>query len=213
MRLPAVALALLVLPAAAGAQQKTLDKIEITGLKSIPQEKLLAVTHKPGSKVTIPDDLIADQEAISKVLEAEHVVGNIQTGMRDKKNGHVDAIFQITDNGIQAPEVKTVTREVTPKLDHFEFQGNSLVPSDVLVEAAGVPAGTELNKDNLGAALGRVSEAYKKYLAKHGRSAKLAFATGQGAANGDKVVVIIKVTETDVKRSSKDSSGYGGSPE
>src|SRR5271156_374444 len=99
-------------PAAHAATPWTLDQIEINGVKSVPADQLRAgLKDHPGDKVTT-DDLMADQDALTKELEADHVVGAVQTSMRNKHNGHIDLIFNVNDQGVQAPTVV----HVAPKL-------------------------------------------------------------------------------------------------
>lgn len=154
----AIAAALLAAAPAAHATSYILDKVEINGVKSVPADQLVAgLKDHAGDKVTT-DDLIADQDALEKELEAAHVVGGIQTAMRNKNNGHIDLIFNVNDQGVQAP--KTVT--VAPKLGTQTFVGNSAVSADDLAAATGLKAGDELSDAKIQAAEAAILAAYKK---------------------------------------------------
>ncbi len=133
------------------------DKVTITGSKSVPTEKLLAVIHEQkGSRVT-QADIVADQDAISKVLGQSNVVGGIQTSMATKSNKHIEVTFAVHDEGVQAP---TVTK-IAAKLHAQIFDGNKSIPSDKLAAATGLNPGDELTNDKVLAAENAIAAAYK----------------------------------------------------
>jgi outer membrane protein assembly factor BamA len=129
----------------------------ITGSKTVPTDKLLAaVQEHAGSRVT-QADIVADQEAILKVLGAANVVGGIQTSMRSKPNNHIDVIFAVNDQGAQAP----VVTKVAPKLHAETFVGNVSIPSDKLAAASGLTIGEDLDNSKITAAQQAIAAAYK----------------------------------------------------
>jgi outer membrane protein assembly factor BamA len=135
----------------------TVDKVIITGSKTVPTDKLLAaVQEHAGSRVT-QADIVADQEAILKVLGAANVVGGIQTSMRSKPNNHIDVIFAVNDQGAQAP----VVTKVAPKLHAETFVGNVSIPSDKLAAASGLTIGEDLDNSKITAAQQAIAAAYK----------------------------------------------------
>jgi len=140
--------------------QKTyiLDKIEINGLKSADPAALRAqLKDQPGAHVATTD-ILADQDQLEKALEAIHVTGAIKTSLRNKNNGHVDVIFDVADNGIQAPVVTTVA----PKLKQELFVGNVKLSADDLTTASGLKPGDDLSDAKIAAAQLAIQAAYKK---------------------------------------------------
>ena len=133
------------------------DKVTITGSKSVPTAKLLgAIREQKGSRVT-QADIVADQDAISKVLGEANVVGGIQTSMATKPNKHIEVTFAVRDEGVQAP---TVTK-VAAKLHAQIFDGNKSISSDKLAAATGLNPGDELTNDKVLAAENAIGAAYK----------------------------------------------------
>lgn len=142
----------------AAAQTYTLDKIDVEGLKSADPATLTPkLPFQPGAKVAVPD-LIADQDALTKELEAIHVTGGVKTSMRNKNNGHVDLILVVNDTGIQQP--KTIV--VAPKLKAELFVGNVKLKTEDLQAASGLKPGDDLNNDKIAAAQLAIQAAYKK---------------------------------------------------
>ncbi len=196
----AVAAALLAAAPAAHATSYILDKVEINGVKSVSADQLVAgLKDHAGDKVTT-DDLIADQDALAKELEAAHVVGGIQTAMRNKNNGHIDLIFNVDDKGVQAPTKVTVA----PKLGTQTFVGNAAVSSDDLAAATGLKAGDELSDAKIQAAEAAILEAYKK-VKKVG-----AQISGSVKQNGPAADITWTITETKVKKKKKNTDDEGG---
>jgi outer membrane protein assembly factor BamA len=135
-----------------------LDKIEILGVKSVPVDPLRAgLRNQPGATVTTAD-LLADQDDLTKELETAHVTGGVKTSLRNKNNGHVDLIFNVSDQGVQAPKVVTVA----PKLKDQLFAGNTKLTADALTVASGLKPGDELSNARIQAAQAAIMDAYKK---------------------------------------------------
>ncbi len=134
----------------------TVDKVSITGSRSVPTSKLLsAIQEHAGSRVS-QADIVADQDAITKVLGAANVVGGIKTSMVSKPNKHIEVIFAVDDQGVQAP---TVTK-VAPKLHAEMFEGNKAITSDKLMAASGLNPGDSLTDAKVVDAEKRVQAAY-----------------------------------------------------
>jgi outer membrane protein assembly factor BamA len=135
----------------------TVNKVIITGNKSVPIDKLMAVVQEhAGSKVTV-NDITADRDAISKVLEDANVLGAVQPSMKPVGQ-RVDIIFAIDDQGVHAP----VVTKVAPKLHSQIFEGNASVPSDTLTAASGLQVGQDLSDEKILAAENAVKAAYAK---------------------------------------------------
>jgi outer membrane protein assembly factor BamA len=134
----------------------TIDSVTITGSKTVPVEKLYEVIslHK-GSKAT-QADVVADRDAIQKVLEDSHVGGNIQTRMAGRGT-HVDVVFTLNDQGVQAP----VVTKVAPKLHAEMFAGNKSIPDDKLIAASGLHPGDELTNEKMATAQKAIIDVYK----------------------------------------------------
>jgi outer membrane protein assembly factor BamA len=188
-----LAAVLLAAAPAAHATSYILDKVEINGVKSVSADQLVAgLKDHAGDKVTT-DDLIADQDALAKELETAHVVGGIQTAMRNKNNGHIDVIFNVDDKGVQAP----TTTKVAPKLGTQTFVGNTAVSSDDLAAATALKTGDELSDAKIQAAEAAILEAYKK--------AKKVSATISGSVKQDGAAADITWTITEKKTKKKKS--------
>jgi outer membrane protein assembly factor BamA len=140
------------------AQTYVLDKIEINGLKSADPNALRAqLKDKPGARVAT-SDILVDQDQLEKALEAIHVTGAIKTSLRNKNNGHIDVIFDVADNGIQAPVVTTVA----PKLKQEVFVGNVKLATADLQAASGLKPGDELSDQKIKDTQLAIQAAYKK---------------------------------------------------
>ena len=200
---PITLLALAAATLAAGpalAQTYTLDKIQINGLKSAsPDEMRAALKEKPGTKVTTAD-LVADVNVLEKALEAKNVVGSVKVSMANKHNGHIDSIFDVTDNGIQTATVTTVA----PKLNDQVFSGNNVLTANELTTATGLKPGDELSNDKIKAAQEAIVAAYKA-------SKKPVNVTVSGAINqkGSTVEVVWTVVETKCKKKPKNTEDEG----
>ena len=169
----------------------TVDKITITGSKTVPTAKLLAATQEhAGSQVTTAD-IVADQDAISKVLAANNVVGGIKTSMVSHPKNHIVVMFVIDDKGAQAPVVTTVA----PKLHLEIFDGNKSIDSDKLAAAAGLKPGDDLTDQKISAAQQAIVTVYKA--AKLPLSLKVSGETR--AVSAGKVDVLWHVVETKSK--------------
>jgi len=140
-----LASSLLAAPAAwAAGTIYNVSKVTITGSKSVPAAQLYAVVQEhPGSKSTT-DDIIADRDAITKVLEAAHVVGAVNVSVKSTGT-QSEVIFAIDDQGVQAPTTTTVA----PKLDAEIFEGNASIPSATLATASGLTPGEDLDNQKI----------------------------------------------------------------
>jgi outer membrane protein assembly factor BamA len=200
---PITLLALAAATLAAGpalAQTSTLDKIQINGLNSAsPDEMRAALNEKPGTKVTT-GDLVADVSVLEKALEAKHVVGSVKVSMANKHNGHIDSIFDVTDNGIQTATITTVA----PKLNDQVFSGNNVLTASDLATASGLKPGDELSNDKIKAAQEALVAAYKA-------SKKPVNVTISGAINqkGATVELVWTVVETKAKKKPKNTEDQG----
>jgi outer membrane protein assembly factor BamA len=203
--LPILILAGTAIAAAPGAQAAStykLDKIEINGVKSVPLDQLLAgLKDHPGDKVAT-SDLLADQDALTKELEAAHVVGGVKTSLRNKNNGHIDLIFDVDDQGVQAPKVVTVA----PKLGQQIFVGNNSVPSDDLAAATGLKPGDELSDAKIQAAEADILAEYKKV---NKASAQI---SGSVKQNGQVADVTWTIVESKAKKKKRNTEDPGGMP-
>lgn len=183
---------LLAAPAAWAETTYIVDQVIINGSKTVPTEKLLAaISEHAGSRVT-QADIVADQDAILKVLGAANVVGGIQTSMRNKPKNHIDVIFAVNDQGAQAP----IVTKVAPKLNAETFVGNASIPSDKLAAAAGLNPGDDLSNEKVAAAQQAILAVYKA--AKLPLSINLSGATK--VVSGGKVDVIWTIVETKAKK-------------
>ncbi len=133
------------------------DKITITGSKTVPTQTILnGLSIHKGSRVT-QADIIAGQDDVGNVLKKANVVGGIKTGMRALPKNHVEVIYMIDDQGAQAP----IVNHVMPKLHAEIFAGNKALTTDQLRAAAGLTPGQELSNDKISAAQQAIIAAYK----------------------------------------------------
>ena len=178
----------------------TVGKVTITGNKSVPTDQLMAVVQEhPGSKVTA-NDIIADRDAISKVLENAHVVGSVNPTVRTQ-GARSEIVFTIVDQGVQAP----VVTKVAPKLDQEIFEGNASIASDKLADASGLKPGDDLSNEKILAAEQAIFAVYKG--AKLPVSVQIS-GENKSVANG-KIDVIWHITETKAKKKKKDTEDDG----
>jgi outer membrane protein assembly factor BamA len=187
---------LLAAPAAWAETTYNVSKVTIVGNKSVPTDQLLAVVQEhPGSKVTV-NDIIADRDAISKVLENAHVVGSVKPSIKTQ-GAKSEVIFTVDDQGVQAP----VVTHVAPKLDQQIFEGNNSIPSDKLAAATGLTPGEDLSNEKISAAQQAIFNTYK--------TAKLPISVSISGENkavaGGKYDVIWHITETKAKKKKKDT--------
>ena len=140
------------------AQTFTINKIEINGVTSVPIQPLRdGLKDKPGSRVTT-DDVLADHDQLTKLLEAAHVTGGVKTSLRNYPNGRKDIIFTVTDNGVQKPVVVTTALH----LAHLSFSGNKYATADDLAAAAQAKPGDVVTDQSLAAMGARIQAEYKK---------------------------------------------------
>ena len=137
---------------------------------------------------------------LEKALEAKNVVGSVKVSMANKHNGHIDSIFDVTDNGIQTATVTTVA----PKLNDQVFSGNNVLTANELTTATGLKPGDELSNDKIKAAQEAIVAAYKA-------SKKPVNVTVSGAINqkGSTVEVVWTVVETKGKKKPKNTEDEG----
>jgi len=188
-------------PSAWAETTYTVSKVTIVGNTSVPTAQLLAVVQEhPGSKVTV-NDIIADRDAISKVLETAHVVGSVKPSIKTQ-GAKSEVVFTVDDQGVQAP----VVTKVAPKLDQEIFVGNASIPSDTLAAASGIKPGDELSNEKIAAAQQAIFNTYK--------TAKLPVSVSISGENkavpGGKYDVIWHITETKAKKKKKDSDTDDG---
>ena len=152
------AAALVAVAAPAHAQSFVINKIEINGVTSVPVQPLRdSLKDKPGARVTT-DDVLADQDQLTKALEAAHVTGGVKTSLRNYANGKKDIIFDVADNGVQKPVVTTTALHIA----HVTFEGNKYLDSDQLAAASGMKPGDVVTDKSIQDALARIGAAYKK---------------------------------------------------
>ncbi len=151
-----VAATLLTGTAAWAGNTYLVGKVTITGNRSVSTAQLMAVVQEqPGQKVTV-DQILADRDAISKVLEDAHVVGSVKPSIKTQ-SGKSEIVFAIDDQGVQAPKVT----KVAPKLDRLVFDGNVSLTTDALAQATGLKPGDDLTNEKIAAAQAAVMAAYK----------------------------------------------------
>ncbi len=189
---------MLAAPAAWAETVYNVAKVTIVGSKTVPNDKLYAVVQEhPGQKVTV-NDIIADRDAISKVLEDAHVGGAVKPSVKTTGTKS-EIIFSIEDQGVQAP----IVTKVAPKLDAEIFDGNASIPSDKLAAASGLTPGEDLSNDKITAAQVAIVAAYK--------AAKLPVGiniSGENKVVGNgKVDVYWHIVETKAKAKKKKSNG------
>ncbi len=204
---PALPLALMAaaglaaLPSARAATTYKLDHIIINGVKSVPTPPLVAgLKDHPGDTVAT-SDLMADQDALTKELEAAHITGGVKTSLRNYNNGHIDLIFDVDDQGVQAPTVV----HVAPKLGNQIFVGNKKMTTDVLVAATGLKPGDELSDAKIQAAQAAIGDIYKK--ANIGVQL-----SGSVAQNGTSADITWTITETKAAKKKRNTEDPGGMP-
>jgi outer membrane protein assembly factor BamA len=169
------------------------DHITITGSKTVPTPDLTAVLQEhPGARVT-QDDILADREAIMKVLEAHNVGGAVAIKIATKSdNHHISVEFAVADQGVQAP----VVVKVDHKLHQETFDGNKAVPTETLKAATALTPGQVVTNDTLAAAQKAIGGAYA--------AAKVPVnATVSGEVRSDdkgQTDIIWHITETKVKK-------------
>jgi len=191
---------LLAAPAAWADTTYNVSKVTITGNKSVTTDKLLAVVQEhPGSKVTV-NDIIADRDAISKVLEDAHVLGTVTPSVKTQ-GPKSEVVFTIDDQGVHAP----VVTHVAPKLDAEIFDGNVSIPTDTLAAASGLKPGDDLSNEKIMAAEQAIFATYK--------AAKLPVSVAisgenKPVANG-KVDVLWHIVETKAKKKKRDTEDEG----
>ena len=196
----AAALACAALLASAGAARAdttyTVDKITITGNKTVSTQALLdGLSFHKGSHVT-QADIVAGQEDVSKTLKAANVVGGIKTGMRQLGKSHVEVVYTIDDQGAQAP----IVTHVAPVLHAQIFEGNKSIASDKLAAATGLTVGDKMTNDKVAAAQAAIRDAYKAAKL----PVNLALSGTTQALAGGQVDVTWHITETKAKRKSHD---------
>ncbi len=175
------------------------DKVTITGSRTVPNEKLMGtIQEHAGSRVT-RDDIVADRDAISKELENAHVGGSVSARITSKGT-HVSVEFIVNDEGVQAP----VVTHVAPTLNSELFDGNKALSSDKLRAASGLNPGDALSDAKIQAAQKAIQAAYN--------TAKLPLdvnITGNIAQNGSKVDLTWHITEKKgkAKRNTEDEGG------
>jgi outer membrane protein assembly factor BamA len=187
-------------PAAMADPSYKLDKIEILGVKSVPVEPLRAgLKTQPGATVTTAD-LLADQDQLTQELEAAHIAGGVKTSLRNKNNGHIDLIFNVDDQGVQAPKIVTVA----PKLKDQLFTGNIKLTADDLTAATGLKPGDELSDARIQAAQAAIIEAYKK--------ANLGVTVGANVSRGELAEITWTLVEQKLvaKKKKKHTDDEGG---
>ena len=189
---------MLAAPAAWADTVYNVAKVTIVGSKTVPNEKLYAVVQEhPGQKVTV-NDIIADRDAISKVLEDAHVGGAVKPSVKTTGTKS-EIIFTIEDQGVQAP----VVTKVAPKLDAEIFDGNASIPTDKLAAASGINPGDDLSNEKIAAAQAAILATYK--------AAKLPVnvsISGENKVVGNgKVDVYWHIVETKGKKQKKKNNG------
>jgi outer membrane protein assembly factor BamA len=135
----------------------TLDHITITGSKTVPTPDLTAVLQEhPGARVT-QDDILADREAIMKVLEAHNVGGAVAIKIATKSdNHHISVEFAVADQGVQAPVVVKVDHHLHQQI----FDGNKSVSTETLLASTALKPGQVVTNDTLAASQKAIGAAY-----------------------------------------------------
>jgi len=201
--LTATLAAALAAPAAAYAQTYTIDKITITGSKTVPTEKLYAVIKEhPGMKAT-RDDIVGDQDAISAALSKANVVGGIKTQLLGpKENKHYEVTFIVEDKGAQAP----VVTHVAPKLGEQIIDGNKSIPTDKLIAATGLQPGEDMTNEKVLAAETAIQGVYKAAKLPVGMS----ISGETKMTDGGKVNVLWHIVETKAKKKKRNTDDEEG---
>lgn len=192
-------------PAFAQASFK-IGKIEINGVTSVPVQPLRdALKDKPGDTVTT-QDVLADQDALEKALEAAHVTGGVKTSLRNNPHNK-DIIFQVTDNGVQKPVVTTTALH----LAHVTFAGNSNMPDDQLLAASGMKVGDVVTDQSLADAATKIGAAYKKASVNAQDEAKINIQPQVTYPTPGQVDIVWRFTENKVAKKKKrntDDEGF-----
>ena len=201
--LPLAALAALTAASAHADTIYTVDKVTITGSKTVPTSQLYAVIKEhPGIKAT-RDDIVGDQNAISAELTKANVAGGIKTQLLGPKpNGHYEVTFIVVDNGAQAP----IVTHVAPKLDKQTVDGNVSIPTDKLLAATGLQPGEELTNEKVLGAETAIQGVYKQ--AKLPVSMTINGSTQ--AVDGGKVDIMWHIVETKGKKKPRNTDDEGG---
>ena len=187
---------------AAHAQTYTVDKVTITGSKTVPTADLLAaIQEHKGSKVT-KDEIIADQDAITNVLHKANVVGGIKTSMASKPGNHIEVVFALDDQGAQAP----VITKVAPKLHAETFAGNVFESTANLQAAAALNPGDSLSNDKIAAAQKALVALYAAAKAPVSVSVGVDFKT----VSPGLVDVVWTIVETKAKKKRRNTEDEGG---
>lgn len=133
-----------------------LDRVTISGSRSVPTEKLTAVLQEHPGQMVVQTDIVADRDAITKVLEQANVTGSVDARVTTTPKKHLIVEFTVHDKGIEAPTVV----HVAPKLHAEIFEGNASIASDKLLAAAGLTPGEEMTSQKLAAAQKGIADAY-----------------------------------------------------
>jgi outer membrane protein assembly factor BamA len=195
---PLTGLVLLAAPAAlAQTKTYTLIKVTIEGNKTVPTDQIMSVVKEhPGEHITV-DDIIADRDAITKLLEGNHVGGSVNPTLRSQGD-KAEVVFNIVDNGVQTPQVT----QVAPKLDQEIFVGNKSIPTATLQAASGLTPGEDLSDAKITAAQKAIVKAYK--------DAKLPIAVNVAGQNrrldNGTYDVTWTITETKAKKAAADNA-------
>ena len=198
-----LAAALFAAPAAWADTVYNVSKVTITGSKEVPVAQLYAVVQEhPGSKSTV-NDILADRDAITKVLGNAHVVGAVNVSVKTT-GSESEIIFAIDDQGVQAPVVTTVA----PKLDAEIFDGNASVPTATLATASGLTPGEDLDNNKILAAEQAIVAAYKT--ANVAVSVQISGENKRLASGNYDVIWHIVETKTAAPAKKKDTSDTGG---
>lgn len=185
--------------AASAADSWHLDHVTIKGSQSVPASELYpALQERPGTTVT-KDEILADQDALAAALQKHHVVGNISTALVDKHNGHVDVVFTLADQGVQAP----VTTATAPTLGQQIFNGNKRIDTPTLTQTSGLQPGEKLTEKTLQDALSAIGALYKQKNIGVNIQPQI-------AQNGAVVTVTWNITEAKQKKKKRDTEDLGG---
>ncbi len=150
------AAAVLASGAATAESSYVVDKVTITGSKTVPVETLYAAIQEHKGSTVTRDDIVADQDRILKVLGDASVGGGIKTSMASRGK-HIEVTFIINDTGKQVPVVTTVAA----KLHAQVFDGNASISSDKLAAASGLKPGDAISNEKVLAAENAILAVYK----------------------------------------------------
>lgn len=133
------------------------DKVTITGSRSVPTEKLTAVLQEHAGSSVTQSDIAADRDAIMKVLGQANVGGRVAARITEEpKHKHLTVEFIVVDEGIQKPAVTHVAAKLHTEL----FSGNAAISSEKLTAAAGLQPGQTLSNEAVQAAQKAIVAAY-----------------------------------------------------